>query len=200
MDPLEDETTMAQGLHATDDSAGYDAACKRVLSEKAILARIMKACLEEYTDCGVNEIAERYIEGQPQVSAVPVLPDEEGSTSAAWTPRINPCTRVPSLTTSAFARNRRGGETEDPAGRLRDIPMTQKLEQEVSVMCNLSKGVMEKSMKKGMEKGRAEGAAENTLASIKNLMETLDLSIEQAMAALKVPEVDRPKYAKQLNG
>ncbi|MBD5092741.1 MAG: hypothetical protein HDT26_00380, partial [Subdoligranulum sp.] len=28
---------------------------------------------------GVNEIAERYIEGQPQVSAVPVLPDEEGS-------------------------------------------------------------------------------------------------------------------------
>ncbi|MBD5092742.1 MAG: hypothetical protein HDT26_00385 [Subdoligranulum sp.] len=78
--------------------------------------------------------------------------------------------------------------------------MTQKLEQEVSAMCNLSKGVMEKSMKKGMEKGRAEGAAENTLASIKNLMETLDLSIEQAMAALKVPEVDRPKYAKQLNG
>ena len=82
--------------------------------------------------------------------------------------------------------------------------MTQKLEQEVSVMCNLSKGVMEKSMKKGMEKGRAEGraegAAENTLASIKNLMETMDLSIEQAMAALKVPEVDRPKYAKQLNG
>ena len=86
--------------------------------------------------------------------------------------------------------------------------MTQKLEQEVSVMCNLSKGVMEKSMKKGMEKGmekgraegRAEGAAENTLASIKNLMETMGLSIEQAMAALKVPEVDRPKYAKQLNG
>ena len=77
--PVAEETTMSQGLHATDDSAGYDAACKRVLSEKAILARIMKACLEEYKDCGVNEIAERYIEGQPQVSAVPVLPDEEGS-------------------------------------------------------------------------------------------------------------------------
>ena len=76
---MAEETTMSQGLHATDDSAGYDAACKRVLSEKAILARIMKACLEEYKDCGVNEIAERYIEGQPQVSAVPVLPDEEGS-------------------------------------------------------------------------------------------------------------------------
>ena len=39
---VELKTTIAQGLHVTDDSAGYDAACKRVLSEKAILARIMK--------------------------------------------------------------------------------------------------------------------------------------------------------------
>ena len=58
---------------------------------------------------------------------------------------------------------------------------------------------MEKGMAKGIAKGRAEGVAENTLASIKNLTETLGLTIEQAMAALKVPEIDRPKYAKQLN-
>ena len=73
------ETTIAQGLHVTDDSAGYDAACKRVLSEKAILARIMKSCLEEYKNQDVDDIAEKYIEGQPQVSAVPVLPDEDGT-------------------------------------------------------------------------------------------------------------------------
>ena len=72
-----------------------------------------------------------------------------------------------------------------------DIQMTQTMEQEVSVMCNLSKGVR--------EKGHAEGVAENTLLSIRNLMETLGLTIEQAMAALKVPENDRSKYAKQLN-
>ena len=76
---MDEKTTMAQGLHSTDDSAGYDAACKRVLSEKAILARIMKACLAEYRDCPVRDIEEKYIEGQPQVSSVPVLPDEEGS-------------------------------------------------------------------------------------------------------------------------
>ena len=40
---------------------------------------IMKSCLEEYKDCDVNDIAEKYIEGQPQVSAVPVLPDEGGT-------------------------------------------------------------------------------------------------------------------------
>ena len=76
---MDGETTLAQGLHVTDDSAGYDAACKRVLSEKAILARIMKACLEEYKDCDVNEIAEKFIEGTPQVSTVPVLPGEGGT-------------------------------------------------------------------------------------------------------------------------
>ena len=76
---MDGETTISQGLRVTDDSAGYDAACKRVLSEKAILARIMKACLEEYKDCDVKDIEEKYIEGQPQVSAIPVLPDEDGT-------------------------------------------------------------------------------------------------------------------------
>ena len=35
--------------------------------------------MEEYKYGDVNEIAEKYIEGQPQVSAVPVLPDESGT-------------------------------------------------------------------------------------------------------------------------
>ncbi len=76
---MDSETTVARGLHITDDSTGYDAACKRVLSEKAILARIMKSCLEEYKECDFNDIAEKYIEGQPQVSNLPVLPDEGGT-------------------------------------------------------------------------------------------------------------------------
>ncbi len=70
------ETTLAQGIRTTDNKAKYDAACKRLLSEKIILAWIMKSCLEEYRDCDINEIAEKYIEGQPQVSEVPVFPDE----------------------------------------------------------------------------------------------------------------------------
>ena len=41
--------------------------------------------------------------------------------------------------------------------------------------------------------------AESTLTNIRNLMETLGLSLDAAMAALKIPEVDCPKYAKQLN-
>ena len=53
-----------------------DAICKQILSWKAILARIMKECLEEYKDCDVDEIASKFIEGTPEVSAEPVCPED----------------------------------------------------------------------------------------------------------------------------
>lgn len=64
----------ANVLHDSQSQA-YDAVCKCVLSEKSILAWILKSCLDEYRDCSIQEIAEKYIEGQPQVGEVPVLPD-----------------------------------------------------------------------------------------------------------------------------
>lgn len=323
-----EETTVAQGLHTTDDSAGYDAACKRVLSEKAILARIMKACLEEYRDCPVRDIEEKYIEGQPQ-SSVPVLPDEEGSVISGLdtedksvhegtvtydirfraivpssgeliglivnveaqndfypgyplTKRgIYYCCRMISsqygreFTGSHYEKLKKvysiwicmnpprrrentitryrlteehfvgeavelvqnydllsivmlclgGPDSENYDGVLRmldvllshetseaekrrilqddyDIQMTRTMESEVSVMCNLSKGVMEKSWKKGMaegiaegmEKGMAEGLEKGILSSIKSLMETMSWSLDQAMTALKVPEAEQQTY------
>ena len=71
-----------------------------------------------------------------------------------------------------------------------DIQMTRTMEQEVSVMCNLSKGVMEK----GMEKGRAEGIVSGILSSIKSLIKNMGISVEQAMSVLEIPEGDRQKY------
>jgi len=68
---VDGEATIVQGLHTTDDSAGYDAACKRVLSEKAILAQIMKACLDEYKDCNVNEIIMDYIASKMAIAGIP---------------------------------------------------------------------------------------------------------------------------------
>ncbi|WP_418292810.1 hypothetical protein [Megasphaera sp.] len=39
----------------------YDEACKRVLSERGIMAHILKACTEEFKDCDLQDIAQRYI-------------------------------------------------------------------------------------------------------------------------------------------
>ncbi len=303
------ETTIAQGLRVTDDSAGYDAACKRVLSEKAILARIMKACLEEYKDCDVNDIAEKYIEGQPQVSTIPVLPDEdspiiqgmdtedksvhEGTVTydirfraivpgtrervtiiinveaqndfypgypllkravyyccrmvssqygreftashyekikkvySIWICMAPPKYRENTITRYRLVEEQLVGEAVEPVENydllsvivlclgdadeenygsvLRmldvllshetseaekrkilqdeyDIQMTRTMEEEVSVMCNLSKGVEERGIAKGIA------------SSIKNLVKNMGISIEQAMSVLEIPEAERQKY------
>ena len=66
------------------------------------------------------------------------------------------------------------------------IEMTKTLEREVSIMCNLSKGVEEKGIEKGI------------LLSIRNLMETMGWSVEQAMESLKIPEEEKTKYSDEL--
>jgi len=58
--------------------------------------------------------------------------------------------------------------------------------------------IAEAARKDGIQEGRAEGQIEGTLTSIKNLMETLGLSIEAAMNALKVPEDERTNYTNML--
>lgn len=49
-------------------------------------------------------------------------------------------------------------------------------------MCNLSKGVEEKGI----------------LFSIRNLMETMGWSVEQAMESLKIPKEEKTKYLDEL--
>ncbi|MCD8021300.1 MAG: Rpn family recombination-promoting nuclease/putative transposase [Clostridiales bacterium] len=74
---MEVETTLSKNISNADDKAMYDAACKRLLSNKIILAWILKECVEEYQMYDVDEIAGKYIEGEPQVAEVAVHPDEK---------------------------------------------------------------------------------------------------------------------------
>ena len=331
---MEINTPIAEDIHITDDNAKLDASCKRLLSEKSILAWIMKSCLEEYRDCDVKDIAEKYIEGQPEVGVTPVAPDEtntarirgihnedssltEGTVTydirfLAMAPvsgeliqiivdveaqhRFDPgyplikraiyyCSRMISaqygtefthsqyqkickvysiwicLTPPKERRNSvtryrlaeenligavkeqvrdydllsvvmlcLGGSGEEnydgvlklldvllssEAGEAEkkqilqndfDIPMTQTLESEVRVMCNLSQGVMEKGieqgmkqgMEQGMKQGMENGKVEGLLTAIRNLMTSMGWSAEQAMEALRVSETERQKYAAML--
>lgn len=54
----------------------YDAACKRLLSQKIILAQILKNCVKEFANCNINDIAYMYIEGEPQIAVTGVNPNE----------------------------------------------------------------------------------------------------------------------------
>ena len=66
------------------------------------------------------------------------------------------------------------------------IPMSEHLERSVSEMCNLSKGIEDRGIEKGI------------LSSIKNLMESMSWSPEQAMDALKLSADERGKYISAL--
>ena len=332
---MEINTPIAEDLHAAGSNAKLDASCKRLLSEKSILAWIMKSCLEEYRDCDVKDIAERYIEGQPEVGMVPVAPDRtnavkirgvqnedvsltEGTVTydirflasapvsgeliqmivnveaqnrfdpgyplvkrgvyycsrmisaqygaefthaqyqnikkvySIWVCMTPPEERRNSITRYRLTEENLIGSVREPPrhydllsvvmlclggadgenydGVLKlldvllssetgeaekkrilqqdfDIPMTQTLESEVQVMCNLSQGIEEKGRIKGraeglMEgraegrmEGRAEGMAEERLSAIRNLMASMGWPAEQAMEALQIPEAERQTYA-----
>jgi hypothetical protein len=323
---METENTLAKSITSVGNNASYDAACKRLLANKAILAWIMKSCLEEYRNCDIQEIVENYIEREPQIAWTAVNPDEESKRNgerikgasaedssvyegtitydirffalaptsgepiqliinveaqndfypgypiikrgiyycsrlvssqygtefvdshyekikkvySIWLCINPPKNRKNSINRYSIKEEHLVGEVVEEVSHydlmtaviiclgdgndgnysgilkllevllsserkadekkriLQDefsIKMTRELESEVSVMCNLSKGVEEKGIAKGLEQGLEKGI----LSSIKNLMESLDWSIEQAMDALKIPASERNKYTNEIN-
>ncbi len=76
---MKQKTTIAAGIDITAKQAAYDAVCKRLISEKFVLAWLMHSCLDEYRNTDVSTIAEKYIADQPLVNLVPVEPDMTGS-------------------------------------------------------------------------------------------------------------------------
>lgn len=263
------ESTLAKMISTAGEKAAYDNACKRLLANKIILAWIMKSCLEEYRDCGISEIASKYIEGKAQISEAAVHPDEEAESlqiaglntedstinEGTVTYDIRFRAIVPgtgeriSLIINVEAQNdfypgypivkrnlyyccrlvssQYGTEfTNSHYEKIKkvysificmnppnyrkntinqysiqeefNIKMTQELEREVSEMCNLSEGVEQKGIAKGIAKGRTYGIVEGIATSIRNLMESMGWSIEQAMDALQIPTEERNGYLNML--
>ena len=95
------------------------------------------------------------------------------------------------------------------------IQMSERVEEEVAQMCNLSQGIVEKGMEKGMAQGMEKGIAQGIergmekgiergtnrerLQNIRSLMETTGWPAEQVMTAMKIPAADQPKYLKLLS-
>ena len=320
------ESTLAKMISTAGEKAAYDNACKRLLANKIILAWIMKSCLEEYRDCGISEIASKYIEGKAQISEAAVHPDEEAESlqiaglntedstinegTVTYDIRFRAivpgtgerisliinveaqndfypgypivkrnlyyCCRLVSsqygteFTNSHYEKIKKVysificmnppnyrkntinqysiqeenligefdenveyydlltgiiiclGDVEDEmTGILKllevllsserstkekreilqeefNIKMTQELEREVSEMCNLSERVEQKGIEKGIAKGRTYGIVEGIATSIRNLMESMGWSIEQAMVALQIPTEERNGYLNML--
>ena len=84
------KNTLSKNIEVARLKEQCDAACKRLLSQKYILAWIMKTCMAEYKDSAIADIAEKYIEGTPEVGSSPVDGDEPAVTHGAGAPGADP--------------------------------------------------------------------------------------------------------------
>ena len=75
---MEVQNTLANRIDTAGEMSSYDEACKQILSNKIILAWILKHCIKEFADYSVEDISEKYIEGKPEVSKSTVHADESG--------------------------------------------------------------------------------------------------------------------------
>ena len=64
---------ITNAVDAADDKAQYDACAKRMLANKSILGHILVNTIDEFKGMAPEE-AEKFIEGDPIISAVPVDP------------------------------------------------------------------------------------------------------------------------------
>ena len=73
------ETYLAHTITQTDYEARYDRAAKKLLANKLVLAHILKDCVKEYQACSIMDIAQKYIEGEPEVGTAGVNMDDSNS-------------------------------------------------------------------------------------------------------------------------
>ena len=78
---------IAQNLKTADEDAAarYDASARNLVAEKPVLAYILKSSLDEYAGYSVQEIAEKFIEGEPEVRQIAVHQDHPDRKAASRT-------------------------------------------------------------------------------------------------------------------
>lgn len=72
----ERKTITVTNIEITELKAKCDEACKILLADKEIIARILKSTVEEFKNIKIEDIKNIYIEGNPSISQIPVNPDE----------------------------------------------------------------------------------------------------------------------------
>ena len=80
------DSEIAQTIDVTETEKyrrRYDATAKKLVSQKAILAYILKSTMEEFQNVSVKKIAEELIEGTPEVSTIAVHQDTPDAAKAA---------------------------------------------------------------------------------------------------------------------
>lgn len=89
---MERRTHLSQNLEKTEFAAKYDAAAKKLVSNKQILARIVKGTVKEFKDYSIEEIIAE-IEAEPEVSKRELYPGKKNDLGAIY--GMNPESAIP---------------------------------------------------------------------------------------------------------
>lgn len=81
---MKEKTHIANAIELAGEKARYDAEVKKILSNKHVLAWILKWTASEFRESSIEEILP-CIEGEPEVGAVPVYPGKTNMQSEAIT-------------------------------------------------------------------------------------------------------------------
>lgn len=219
---MTDNSVLLKQIFRNPVMASYDASCKRLLSNKTILAWIIKSCIKEYEACEIEYIAKHCLEENSMVGQAAVHPDEvfcgeqirgsaQQDTSAqegTITYDIKVCAWLPG-TEEGKERGRLFLDIE--ALRLLEVLLSPYMRagEKIKILKDEFSIVMERKFEEEVremcdlsigvaEWGMEQGIKEGICTAIKNLMSTTNWSAEQAMEALKIPEKEREAYAEQL--
>ncbi len=98
------------------------------------------------------------------------------------------------LLSKLFSQNMSKAEKKAMLSEEFGIAVTEKISKEVSTVCNLSEGIY----KRGKSEGLVEGRLKTLQNDVKNVMKSLNMSMEEALKVLNVNREDRTLLMKML--
>lgn len=171
------KTMLAERIDTAGANAGLDAACKRVVANKLVLAWIMKHTMREYSiteNCKAGNVQEQ-AENYDLLSAVMICLGE--ASEEAESQKVIDLLNI--LLASEMDVKEKKKHLEQDFG----IKMTKQLEEETGKMCNYSEYIEERGVEKGIEKGIA--ALINTC---RTLGATWDMTLKQLREQFEISE------------
>lgn len=128
-----------------NDRLRYDKAAKGVLSEKKILAYILKRTIPEFASASLNDIKE------------PVANYDLMGIIFVYLGNNRTRDRLMHLLYLLFVKKMKSEDLLTALHDEYDIDLTAKGKEDVMTMCNLGEGLYERAMEKGLEKGIEKG-------------------------------------------
>ena len=128
-----------------NDRLRYDKAAKGVLSEKKILAYILKRTIPEFASASLHDIKE------------PVANYDLMGIIFVYLGNNRTRDRLMHLLYLLFVKKMKSEDLLTALHDEYDIDLTAKGKEDVTTMCNLGEGLYERAMEKGLEKGIEKG-------------------------------------------